>query len=133
MSNNPLLTTFTAAVSGKFIAMMNLADMLDNGGQFTVVAPTDAAFGKLDPATNARLKSDANYLATVITYHLINGALAPGEVAGTHATVLKDGTVSVSGSDANLKFNRAALVCGGMRTANAVIYMVDTVMTPPST
>ena len=132
VSNNPLLTTFTAAVSGKFVPTMNLVDLLDNGGEFTVVAPTDAAFAKLDAATNSRMKSDANYLATVITYHLINGPLDPSQVAGTHGTVLKDGTVSVTGSDAGLKFNGSGLVCGGMRTANAVVYMVDTVMTPPS-
>jgi uncharacterized surface protein with fasciclin (FAS1) repeats len=132
VSNNPLLTNFTAAVSGKFIKTLNLVDLLDNGGQFTVIAPTDAAFAKLDPDASSRLKSDANYLATVLTYHLINGALGPSEIPGAHGTVLKDATVSVSGSDANLKFNRAALVCGGMRTTNAVIYMVDTVMTPPS-
>ena len=40
-SNNPLLTTFTKAVSGQLNPQVNLVDTL-NGGQFTVFAPTDA-------------------------------------------------------------------------------------------
>ncbi len=49
-SNNPLLTTLTSAVSGKLNPNVNLVDTL-NGSEFTVFAPTDAAFAKIDPAT----------------------------------------------------------------------------------
>ncbi len=45
-SNNPLLTTLTAAVSGKLNPQVNLVDTL-NGGQFTVFAPVDSAFQAL--------------------------------------------------------------------------------------
>src|SRR5579859_5595153 len=48
-SNNPMLTTLTAAVSGKLNPQVNLVDTLD-GAQFTVFAPTDAAFAKLPAA-----------------------------------------------------------------------------------
>src|SRR4051812_48120338 len=37
-SNNPMLTTLTAAVSGKLNPGVNLVDTL-NGGEFTVIAP----------------------------------------------------------------------------------------------
>src|SRR5689334_16632047 len=40
-SNNPMLTTLTAALSGKLNPNVNLVDTL-NGGEFTVFAPTDA-------------------------------------------------------------------------------------------
>lgn len=46
-SNNPLLTTLTSAVSGKLNPNVNLVDTL-NGSEFTVFAPTDAAFAKID-------------------------------------------------------------------------------------
>ena len=32
----------------------------------------------------------------------------------------------------NLKVNNASVICGGVQTANATVYMVDTVMMPPA-
>src|SRR3546814_17686307 len=49
-SNNPILTTLTAAVSGQLNPDVDLVDTL-NGSEFTVFAPVDEAFGKIDPAT----------------------------------------------------------------------------------
>ena len=48
-SNNPLLTSLTAAVSGKVNPQVNLVTTL-NSGDFTVFAPVDAAFAKIDAA-----------------------------------------------------------------------------------
>jgi len=55
-SNNPILKTLTAAVSGQLNPKVNLVDTL-NGGQFTVFAPVDEAFAKIDPATIETLKT----------------------------------------------------------------------------
>src|SRR6476469_3251544 len=71
-SNNPLLTTLTAAVSGQLNPDVNLVDTL-NGGQFTVFAPTDSAFAKIDPATIEKLKTDAPLLTKILTYHVVPG------------------------------------------------------------
>jgi len=128
--NNPLLKTLTSTVSGKYNPGVNLVDTL-NGGQFTVVAPTDDAFAKLPPATLEQLKTDAPLLNGILTYHVIPGQLSPTEVVGTHKTV-QGGEVTVTGSGPNLRFNESALVCGGVQTANATVYMVDTVMMPPN-
>src|ERR1700742_1334858 len=57
-SNNPMLSTLTSALSGKLTPNVNLVDTLNNG-QYTVFSPTDAAFGKLPPATVEKLKTDA--------------------------------------------------------------------------
>ncbi len=54
-SNNPLLTTLVAAVSGQLNPDVNLVDTL-NGSEFTVFAPVDDAFAKLDAATVESLK-----------------------------------------------------------------------------
>ena len=57
-SNNPMLKTLTQAVSGKLNPNVNLVDTL-NSGEFTVFAPTDDAFAKIDPATIEKLKTDS--------------------------------------------------------------------------
>jgi uncharacterized surface protein with fasciclin (FAS1) repeats len=129
-SNNPLLTTLTAAVSGKLNPNVNLVDTL-NGSEFTVFAPTDAAFAKIDPATIEKLKTDANLLSSILTYHVVPGQASPAQVVGMHKTV-QGGEVMVAGMGNNLKVNNAGVVCGGVRTANATVYLIDTVLMPPA-
>ncbi|WP_243065064.1 fasciclin domain-containing protein [Humibacter sp. RRB41] len=131
-SNNPMLTTLVKAVSGKLNSDVNLVDTLD-GSQFTVFAPVDSAFAKLDAATVATLGTPAGAatLKKVLTYHVVPGQIAPDAIDGTHATVEgQDLTVSGSGSD--MKVNNAAVVCGGVHTANATVYLIDTVLMPPA-
>ena len=129
-SNNPMLTTLTKAISGQLNPQVNLVDTL-NGGQFTVFAPTDDAFAKLDPATIEKLKTDAPLLTSILTYHVVPGQAGPTQVVGTHKTV-QGADVTVSGMGNALKVNDASVVCGGVSTANAQVYMIDTVLMPPA-
>src|SRR5687767_8496757 len=78
-SNNPMLKTLTQALSGQLNPDVNLVDTL-NGGEFTVFAPTDAAFGKIDPATIEKLKTDAPLLTNILTYHVVPGRAEPAQV-----------------------------------------------------
>ncbi|MFE1644341.1 fasciclin domain-containing protein [Microbacterium sp. P01] len=130
-SNNPILTTLTAAVSGGLNPDVNLVDTL-NGGDFTVFAPVDDAFAKIDPATIEALKTDSATLTSILTYHVVPGMIQPDEIVGTHATV-QGGDLTVEGSGDNLTVNgTSAVICGGVQTANAVVYLIDTVLTPPA-
>lgn len=129
-SNNPILTTLTQALSGQLNPNVNLVDTL-NGGEFTVFAPTDDAFAKIDPATLETLKTDADLLTGILTYHVVPGQAAPDQVPGDHKTV-QGANVTVTGEGEALRVNDAGLVCGGVRTANATVYMIDTVLMPPA-
>lgn len=129
-SNNPLLKTLTSALSGKLNPNVNLVQTLDSG-QFTVFAPTDDAFAKLDPATVEKLKTDSDLLTSILTYHVVPAQASPAQVVGEHKTV-QGGTVTVTGSGNELKVNDANVVCGGVQTANATVYLIDTVLTPPA-
>jgi uncharacterized surface protein with fasciclin (FAS1) repeats len=127
-SNNPILTTLTAAVSGKLNPKVDLVDTL-NGGEFTVFAPVDEAFAKIDPATIETLKTDDALLSKILTYHVVPGQITPDMIAGTHATV-QGGSVTVSGSGDALKVNDANVICGGVKTKNATVYLIDSVLMP---
>ncbi|NUT70171.1 fasciclin domain-containing protein [Pseudarthrobacter sp. C4D7] len=127
-SNNPILTTLTAAVSGKLNPKVDLVDTL-NGGEFTVFAPVDDAFKKIDPATIETLKTDDALLSKILTYHVVPGQITPDKIAGTHATV-QGGSVTVTGSGDNLKVDDANVICGGVKTKNATVYLIDSVLMP---
>lgn len=129
-SNNPLLKTLVAAVSGKLNPKVNLVDTL-NGGEFTVFAPVDDAFAKLPEATVKTLgtPAGADTLTKVLTYHVVPGQISPDKIAGKQTTVEGD-TVDVTGSGDNLKVNGANVICGGVHTANATVYLIDTVLMP---
>ncbi|CAN5289312.1 cell surface glycolipoprotein Mpt83 [soil metagenome] len=129
-SNNPMLKTLTQALSGQLNPDVNLVDTL-NGGEFTVFAPTDDAFAKIDAATLETLKTDSDLLTSILTYHVVPGQAAPAQVAGEHVTV-QGAPLTVTGEGDELKVNDAGLVCGGVETANATVYMIDTVLMPPA-
>jgi uncharacterized surface protein with fasciclin (FAS1) repeats len=127
-SNNPLLKTLVQAVSGKLNPKVNLVDTL-NGDEFTVFAPVDSAFAKIDKATLDTLKTDDALLSTILTYHVVPGQIAPDAIAGEQTTV-QGGMVEVTGSEDALKVNDANVICGGVHTANATVYLIDSVLMP---
>lgn len=129
-SNNPLLTTLVSAVSGQLNPEVDLVDTL-NGDEFTVFAPVDDAFAKIDAATIETLKTDTALLSSILTYHVVPGQLSPDMVVGEQTTV-QGGMVDVTGSGDELMVNGASVICGGVQTANATVYLIDTVLMPTS-
>ena len=131
-SNNPILKTLTAAVSGGVNPGVNLVDTL-NGAEFTVFAPVDDAFAKdVDAATLEVLKTDTALLSSILTYHVIPGQIAPADLAGTTQTTVQGGTVEIGGTPEALTVNGANVICGGVTTANATVYLIDGVLMPPA-
>ncbi|ASK67107.1 fasciclin [Brachybacterium avium] len=128
-SNNPMLTTLTSAISGELNPDVDLADTLD-GDEFTVFAPVDDAFSAIPDDDLTALAGDAEGLTEVLTYHVVPGQLSPDEIAGTLTTVQGE-DVEVTGSGDDLMVGDAAVICGGVQTQNATVYLIDTVLMPP--
>jgi uncharacterized surface protein with fasciclin (FAS1) repeats len=131
-SNNPLLKTLVAAVSGKVNPSVNLVPTLNNGGPYTVFAPIDSAFAKIPAATLDTLAKEkgGKTLSTILTYHVLPGSLTPDMIDGTHKTV-QGGSLTVAGSGDNITVNGTTkVVCGGVKTANATVYLIDSVLMP---
>jgi uncharacterized surface protein with fasciclin (FAS1) repeats len=128
-SRNPKLSALSAALSGNLNPAVNLVDTL-NAGQFTVFAPVDDAFSRLAPEATATLQTDAAPLTRLLTYHAIPGRFGPTNIDGTHTT-LQGGELTVTGPPNHLWVNDALVLCGGITTANATLYLIDTVLTPP--
>ncbi|CKO88194.1 cell surface lipoprotein MPT83 [Mycobacterium tuberculosis] len=62
---------------------------------------------------------------------MIAGQASPSRIDGTHQT-LQGADLTVIGARDDLMVNNAGLVCGGVHTANATVYMIDTVLMPPA-
>lgn len=130
LGNSPMLTTFAGALNGRLNGEVNLFDQV-NTSQFTVFAPTDDAFGKVSPETLEKFKTDPKLLTGVLNYHFALGQIKPDDIAGEHKTA-QGQSVTVAGSGDRLRVNDASVVCGGIKTANATVYLIDTVLTPPT-
>lgn len=123
-SNNPLLKTLVAAVTAA-----GLGDTLNSAEDITVFAPTDEAFAKIPKKDLNALLKDKEALTTVLTHHVVSGRLTPEDVAGEHETLAKD-MITVEGSGEEFTAEGANVVCGNVQTANANVYLIDSVMMP---
>ena len=126
-SNNPVLSTLVTAVGEA-----GLGETLNTAKDVTVFAPTNDAFAALDKATLDKAMADPKgLLTTVLTNHVVEGRLAPDQVAGDHKT-LAGTTITVEGSGEDFTVGEAKVVCGNVQTANATVYIIDGVLLPQS-
>jgi uncharacterized surface protein with fasciclin (FAS1) repeats len=126
-SGNPLLSTLVTAVK-----QAGLVDSLNTAPAITVFAPTNDAFAKLPAATLKKVLADKKMLTSILTYHVVGEKLAPADLAGTHKTV-QGGSLTVSGSGSDFKVDgKASVICGNVQTANATVYIIDSVLMPKS-
>jgi uncharacterized surface protein with fasciclin (FAS1) repeats len=125
-SANPLLETLVAAVGAA-----DLGDTLNSAEGITVFAPTNDAFGKIPKKDLDGVLADKKLLTTILTHHVVAGQLSPDQVAGTHETLAGD-KITVKGSDEEFTVGKenAAVLCGNIPTANATVYVIDTVLMP---
>jgi uncharacterized surface protein with fasciclin (FAS1) repeats len=123
-SGNPLLSTLVSAVT-----KAGLGDSLNTAPDVTVFAPTNDAFKKIPAATLNGLLANNKLLTSTLTYHVIEGRLAPDQLAGTHKT-LQGGAITIAGGGTAYTVNRAHIICGNVQTANATVYIIDAVLKP---
>lgn len=116
----------------KSVNASGLDQVLSSTGPFTVFAPTDIAFGKLDKGVLDNLLKPENKakLADLLNHHVVAGKISfkdlkDGErlksVNGMELLVhVKDGNTSIAG---------AKIQSHDVQATNGVIHSVETVMT----
>ena len=125
-SNNPVLSTLVKAVGAA-----GLADTLNSTKDITVFAPSNDAFAKIPADTLKGVLADKATLTKILTGHVIAGKLSPDKLAGDHKT-LAGNTVTVAGSGEAFTVgkDKAKVICGNVQTANATVYIIDSVLMP---
>lgn len=125
-SNNPALSTLVTAVTEA-----DLVDTLNSAEDITVFAPTDDAFAKVPEEDLEALLADKEQLTEVLTYHVVEGRQAPDALEDGTFTSLQGGDVTTEGAGEDFTVNGdSKVVCGNVQTANATVYIVDTVLMP---
>jgi uncharacterized surface protein with fasciclin (FAS1) repeats len=124
-SNNPVLSQLVGAVKAA-----GLVQTLNTAKDVTVFAPVNSAFAALPKATlDAAMKDPKGLLTKVLTNHVVAGRITPDQLAGDHKT-LAGTTITVTGSGQSFMVGKANVVCGNVQTANATVYLIDSVLLP---
>lgn len=129
-----MLRLFASAISGDLNERVDLTQELD-AGRFTIFAPTDDAFSAKVPKqwmrTLAEPKS-ADALTNLLRFHIVDDEQAPRDLSRSLET-LGGEKLSIERDGDRIRIaEQANVVCGGLRTANATIYLIDSVLMPPS-
>ena len=139
-SKSPIHKQLVAAV-----AAAGLVETLNGEGPFTVFAPTDEAFNRIDAAQRANLllPEQKQALATLLTYHVVPGRVTAKDletqiaagggtatlitVQGSPITVAKvNGAIELTGVNGGKSYVTQADVA----QANGVIHVVNGILVP---
>ncbi len=127
-ASNGSFNTLVAAVTAA-----GLVDTLKGEGPFTVFAPTDAAFAALPAGTvdSLLLPENKDQLVSILTYHVVPGAVTSDQLAGQHLDVatVNGAEVRVNGSN-GVKVNDATVTTADIIASNGVIHVIDSVLLP---
>ena len=119
----------------------NLVEALQADGPFTVFAPTNEAFGKIDEKTLASLLEEKNQqaLANILTYHVVQGKLTATDVVSAlesgngsvDLTALNGQVINVMQKDGkiwlkDLNGNYSEIIATDVMGSNGVIHVINT-------
>ena len=127
----------TAVAAGQFKTLValvkkaGLASTLSGPGQFTVFAPTDAAFAKVPKSTLTALGNDQAKLKAVLLYHVLKGKVTAAQASKlTSAKTLEGSSLSIRRSSAKLFVGGAQVVKADVMASNGVIHVINKVLIP---
>ncbi len=132
-ASNPDFSTLVAAVQAA-----GLVETLKGDGPFTVFAPTNDAFAALPEGTveTLLLPENKDQLVSILTYHVIPGAVTSDQVIGQRLDVatVQGETVTVDGTggklEAAVRVNDANVISADIIATNGVIHVIDKVLLP---
>ncbi|GAC1396089.1 MAG: fasciclin domain-containing protein [Thermoanaerobaculia bacterium] len=151
MHNNDMSSTKSMSMQNKSIAEVamstgmhntlvkalkaaGLADMLMQSGDYTVFAPTDAAFAKLPAGTVEMLLRPENRdkLRALLQYHVVPGRVTAQQVMGmSSAKTVSGQTLPVMVMGKGVMVGNANVVKADIMASNGIVHVIDTVLMPP--
>lgn len=115
----------------KGIMAADLDQDLSKAGPFTVFAPTDLAFSKLEKGTMDSLLEPENKtkLAELLNGHVVKGKLKIADLKdGDKLKTVNDTELTVQVQDGKVVINGVPVHTGDIKSTNGVIHSLDTVL-----
>ena len=115
----------------KGVLAAGLDKVLSGNGPFTVFAPSDLAFRKLDTGKFETLLKPENKakLEDILKYHIVPGKLSYNDLKdGEKLKTLNGKELLVEVTEAKVTIAGAAIQNHDVKTANGVIHSLDTVL-----
>ncbi len=109
-----------------------LVDTLRSAGPFTVFAPTNAAFQKLPVDALHAVQDDPKLLATVLTYHVVPGALKLADLKPGKLTTVSGLDLDVTRQGDKVLINGFEVAAGDVIASNGVVHVMSDVLLPPN-
>ena len=129
-SNNPSLSTLVQAIQAA-----DLAGTLQEGGPYTVFAPTNEAFAALPAGTLDNLLKPENkqQLVDILTYHVTEGNVMASDLSnGMMVKTLNGKDLKVMLNGNQVMINDATVTMPNVEASNGVVHVVDKVILPPT-
>lgn len=110
-----------------------LTATLEGKDNFTIFAPTDAAFSKLPPDAVKDLLKPENkeVLIKILTYHVVPGKVLSTDLKSGEVKSVEGGAINVKVDPAGVKVNEATVTQPDITGSNGVIHAIDQVILPP--
>jgi uncharacterized surface protein with fasciclin (FAS1) repeats len=128
-------TALTAGVFTELAGLVvdaGLVDTLRSKGPFTVFAPTNAAFQKLPVDALHSVQDDPKLLTTVLTYHVVPGALKLADLKPGKLTTVAGIDLDVTRQGDKVLINGYEIATGDVVASNGIIHVMGDVLLPPS-
>ena len=110
-----------------------LAETLSGKGEWTVFAPTDAAFKKIDAETLKKVQGDKELLKKILLAHAVKGTVLSGDVVkldGKEVETLQGTKFKVEIKGKTVMFGNAKVTAVDLKASNGVVHVIDTVLMP---
>ena len=110
-----------------------LAETLSGKGEWTVFAPTDAAFKKIDKETLEKVKGDKELLKKILLTHAVKGTWDAGAVVkldGKEVETLSGTKFKITAKDKTVMVGDATVTAADLKASNGVVHVIDTVLMP---
>ena len=117
----------------KSVHASGLDQVLSGKGPFTVFAPTDFAFGKLDKGVMENLLKPENKtkLTDVLNYHVVSGKIGFKDLKdGEKLKTVNGKELAVTVKDGVVRINGAKILSRDRQGSNGVVHSIDTVNLP---